>query len=101
MLHMLVKMEKNHFIHAAELFDLLAAIGVRCDQRNLPPEHHGIRMHVKRAYRARAADLAGTLDRALHQRLMAQMHTVKITERDRTGFLIFLHRVRPLMGHGE
>ena len=96
-LHLLVKVAENHFIHAAELFDLLAAVGVGGEQRHLPPEHDRIRVHVKREHRARAADLAGALDRALHQRLMAQMDAVKVSQRDRTRLLIFLHRVRPLI----
>ena len=96
-LHLLIEVAENDLIHPAELFDLVAAVGVCGQQRHLPPEHDRVRVHVKREHRARAADLARALDRACHQRLMAQVDAIKITQRNRTGFLLFLHRVRPLM----
>ena len=94
-LHALVKVAEDDLVHPAQLFDLLAAVSVGRQQRHLPPQHDRIRMHVEREHRTRAANLAGALDRALHQRLMPQMHTVKIAQRNRARLLIFLHRVSP------
>ena len=53
-------------------------------------------MHVEREHGARAADLLRALDRLLHERTMTQMHAVKVSERDRTGFCNFYHRAIPL-----
>ena len=53
-------------------------------------------MHIKRENRTRAADLLGTLDRTLHERPMAQMHAVKVAERDGTWLCNFYHKGIPL-----
>lgn len=95
MLHPLIKMAEDHLVHAAELLDLLAAVGVRGQQRHLTTHDDRVRMHVEREHGARAADLLRALDRLLHERTMTQMHAVKISERDRTGFCNFYHRAIP------
>lgn len=95
-LHFMVKVTENNLVHTAELFDLLGAICICGQQRHLTTHDNRIRMHIKRENRTRAADLLGTLDRTLHERPMAQMHAVKVAERDGTRLCNFHHKGIPL-----
>ena len=95
-LHFMVKVAENNLVHTAEFFDLLGAICICGQQRHLTAHDNRIRMHIKRENRTRAADLLGTLDRTLHERPMAQMHTVKVAERDGTRLCNFYHKGIPL-----
>ena len=80
----MVQVADNTLVHTAEPFDLRGAICICGQQRHLTAHDNRIRMHIKRENRTRAADLLGTLDRTLHERPMAQMHAVKVAERDGT-----------------
>ena len=95
-LHFMVKVAENNLVHTAELFNLLGAICICGQQRHLTSHNYRIRMHIKRENRTRAADLPGSLDCALHERPMAQMHAVKVAQRDGARLCNFYHKGIPL-----